>query len=93
MRAHRVIISFYLVIFAGTLATAGVFFWQTRAEYRQLREVEQRSARRLAELEQKLKDQQTVLERLRNDPSYVERVIRRQLKYAKPGEYIYRFEE
>ena len=83
----------YLVVFAGTLLMSGVFFWQTRAEYRQLQEVERRSARRLAELELRLKEQQVILERLRNDPAFVERVIRRQLKYAKPDEYIFRFEE
>ncbi len=83
----------YLVVFAGTLLMSGVFFWQTRAEYRQLQEVERRSARRLVELELRLKEQQVILERLRNDPAFVERVIRRQLKYAKPDEYIFRFEE
>jgi len=30
--------------------------------------------------------------RLRTDPAYVERVIRRQLGYAKPDEFIFRFE-
>ncbi len=93
MNARRFIISMYLVVFAGTLLMSGVFFWQTRAEYRQLQEVERRSARRLAELELRLKEQQVILERLRNDPAFVERVIRRQLKYAKPDEYIFRFEE
>jgi len=93
VNARRFIISMYLVVFAGTLLMSGVFFWQTRAEYRQLQEVERRSARRLAELELRLKEQQVILERLRNDPAFVERVIRRQLKYAKPDEYIFRFEE
>jgi cell division protein FtsB len=93
VNARRFIISMYLVVFAGTLLMSGVFFWQTRAEYRQLQEVERRSARRLAELELRLKEQQVILDRLRNDPAFVERVIRRQLKYAKPDEYIFRFEE
>lgn len=93
MRARRVIISLYLVVFIGTLVTSGVFFWQTRAEYRQLKDVQERSQRHLNELEVRLKEQQVMLERLRNDPAYVERIIRRQLKYAKPDEYIFRFEE
>ena len=93
MRARRVIISIYLVVFTGTLMMSGVYFWQTRAEYRQLQEMEKRSSRRLNELELRLKEQEVILDRLRNDPAYVEGVIRRQLKYAKPDELIFRFEE
>jgi cell division protein FtsB len=32
------------------------------------------------------------LERLRTDPAYVEKVIRRKLGYARPEEYVFRFE-
>jgi cell division protein FtsB len=33
-----------------------------------------------------------MLERLRSDPAYVEMVIRRRMGYAKPDEFIFRFE-
>jgi cell division protein FtsB len=39
-----------------------------------------------------LHDQEIVLQRLRTDPAYVEKVIRRKLGYAKPDEFIFRFE-
>jgi cell division protein FtsB len=45
------------------------------------------------EVETKLAEQELVLERLRSDPAYVERVIRRRLGYAKPDEFVFRFEE
>jgi cell division protein FtsB len=90
---RRLILSLYFVVFIGLLLMSGAFFVQTREEYRRLKEVEARSDRQLADLELKLKEQQRILERLRNDPSYVERVIRRQLKYAKPDEFIFRFDE
>ena len=51
------------------------------------------SRRRLAEAEAKLREQEKILERLRNDPVYVEKVIRRRLGYAKPEEFIFRFED
>ena len=38
-------------------------------------------------------EQEKILQRLRTDPAYVERVIRRKLGYAKPDEYIFRFDE
>ncbi len=93
MNARSAIVSLYLFLFVAVVLTSGLFFWQTRAEYRRLREVEAISLRRLTELELRLKEQQKVLDRLRTDPAYVERVIRRRLGYAKPDEFIFRFDE
>ena len=66
---------------------------QTRAEYARLREVEAHTRRRLVEVETRLAEQEMVLERLRTDPAYVEMVIRRRLGYAKPDEFVFRFDE
>lgn len=92
MSLRRLIIAFYLLVFLGLAAGSGVFFWQTRREYNRLLEREIRSKQRLSEAEQKLKEQEKILDRLRNDPNYVELVIRRRLGYSKPDEYIFRFE-
>jgi cell division protein FtsB len=89
---RRLIIAFYLLIFLSLAAGSGVFFWQTRREYDRLLTIEAKSRPRLAEAEQKLKEQDRILERLRTDPNYVEMVIRRRLGYSKPDEYIFRFE-
>ena len=89
---RRLIIFFYLLLFLSLAAGSGIFFWQTRREYNRLVEIEAKSKARLAEAEQKLKEQERILERLRSDPAYVEMVIRRRLGYAKPDEYIFRFE-
>lgn len=89
---RRLIIAFYLLLFLTLAAGSGVFFWQTRREYDRLLAIERKSKQRLAEAEQKLQEQEKVLERLRSDPAYVEMVIRRRLGYAKPDEYIFRFE-
>jgi cell division protein FtsB len=70
-----------------------VFFFQTYQEYAQLRRVEADTRQRLVRAEQRLKDQELVLERLRSDPVFVEKIIRLQLRYAKPSELIFRFEE
>lgn len=92
MTLRRLIIAFYLLIFLSLAAGSGVFFWQTRREYDRLLTIEAKSRQRLAEAEQKLKEQDRILERLRTDPNYVEMVIRRRLGYSKPDEYIFRFE-
>ncbi|HRJ48846.1 MAG TPA: septum formation initiator family protein, partial [Opitutaceae bacterium] len=48
---------------------------------------------RLAEAQQRLKEHEIILERLRTDPAYVEMVIRRRLGYVKPDEVVFRFED
>jgi cell division protein DivIC len=92
VNARRVVILIYTLLFFALSAVFGVSLWQTRAEYLQLRAQEAVSQRRLAEAEQRLQEQQRILARLRTDPAYVERIIRQQLGYAKPDEFIFRFE-
>ena len=92
MNLRRVIISLYLVLFLGAGLTSGYFLWQAREEYSRLRRQEAAARLRLAEAEAQLNEQERILDRLRNDPTYVEKVIRRRLLYAKPDEYIFRFE-
>ena len=93
MNLRRFIVGLYLVLFLGVGLTSGAFFLQARAEYDQLRQQEAAGRARLAETEAKLREQEKIIDRLRNDPAYVEKVIRRRLNYAKPDEYIFRFEE
>jgi cell division protein FtsB len=91
--ARRVMIWIYAGIFAGVALLSGMFFFQTYREYAQLRRVEADTRQQLARAEQRMKDQEQVLERLRNDPAFVKKIIRLQLRYAKPSELIFRFEE
>jgi cell division protein FtsB len=91
MTARRVIIWIYVAIFVGVGLLSGAFFFQTYREYAQLRRVEVEGRQRLAEAEQRLREQEQVLDRLRNDPAYVTKIIRQQLRYAKPSEFIFRF--
>ena len=92
MNLRPVIISVCFLLFLSLAAGAGVFFLQTRREYNQLLLAEAESRRELVEAQQKLREQERILERLRNDPTFVEMAIRRRLGYAKPDEMIFRFE-
>jgi cell division protein DivIC len=92
VNARRFVILIYTLLFFALSAVFGVSLWQTHAEYLQLSAQEEVSRRRLAEAEQRLHEQQQILARLRTDPAYVERIIRQQLGYAKPDEFIFRFE-
>lgn len=93
MNVWRILVTFGLLLFLGAGAGAAAFFWQTREEYNELKKQEVASQRRLHEVEERLREQEKTLQRLRTDPAYVEMVIRRRLGYARPEEFIYRFEE
>jgi cell division protein DivIC len=95
VNSHRLITSLYLVLFAGLGITAGFLFLEARGEYNRLKKIEAVNRRVLAEAEAKLREQEIILERLRNDPAYVERVIKRRLGYVRPGpeQFIFHFKE
>jgi cell division protein FtsB len=93
MTARRVIIWIYAGIFVGLGLLSGGFFFQTYQEYAQLQRVEVEGRQHLAQAQQRLKEQEVVLDRLRHDPAYVKKIIRQQLRYAKPSELIFRFDD
>lgn len=92
MNLRHCILYVYLALIVGIGVAGGLFFLNARAEYTRLTAIQAENKRRVAEAETRLKYQEQVLERLRSDPAYVEKVIRRKLGYARPDEFIFRFE-
>jgi cell division protein FtsB len=90
---RRFVITLYFVLFIGVSMVSGFFLWQAHEEYSRLKVMEAKSRVRLAEAEQRLKEQHRILERLRSDSEYVEIVIRRRLGYVKSDEVVFRFED
>jgi cell division protein DivIC len=90
---RRLAFTLFILLSICSAAVVGVFFYNAQQEYGHLKAIQAENNRQLQEAEAHLKEQQKVLERLQTDPSYVERVIRRKLEYAKPDESIYRFDE
>ncbi len=93
MKLRRLILTLYVLLFGGLSIGAGALFVDAQREYRQLKQAETDGKRRLAEAQTRLAEQEKILQRLRTDPEFVEKVIRQRLGYAKPGEYIFRFEK
>jgi cell division protein DivIC len=93
VKSRQVILSLYLLLIAGLGVTGGYLFVDARAEYARLEQVQAANQRRLAEAQERLKNQERVLDRLRNDPAFVDKVIRKKLFYSKPDEDIFRFED
>jgi cell division protein FtsB len=90
--SRRLIVLLYFVLLIGGGVWAGAMLLEARAEYVQLKQVQAASEAKLAAAEARLREQERILQRLRTDPTYVEKVIRKQLGYARPGEVIFRFD-
>lgn len=93
MNSRRLIVTLYVVFLAAFGLGSGALFLDARAEYRQLKLKEAENRLKLAQAEVRLLEQDRILERLRTDPQFVEKVLRKRLGYARPGEMIFRFED
>lgn len=81
------------MLMAAFFLGAGTWFVETHAEYKQLKLAEAVAEAKLADARRRLAEQERVLQRMRTDPDFVEKVVREQLKFAKPGEIIFRYED
>lgn len=90
---RRIIVGLYWLLFAAVGIASAAFFWQTQAEYNRLLRLEATSQQRLKDAQARLAEQEKILQRLQTDPAYVEKIIRQRLLYAKPEEFIFRFEQ
>jgi cell division protein DivIC len=89
---RQLIIASYALLLGGLAVTGLVLFKDAHDELSQLASVESQNRQKLAEAQQRLKEQEQVLDRLKNDPAFVDRVIRTKMGYSKQDEYIFRFE-
>ena len=93
VNVRRIIIPIYAIVLAALGVGAGTVFLDARAQYNRLKRIELVNQQKLADAQARLREQQQILERLKSDPAFVERAIRQHLKYAKPGEVIFRFQD
>jgi cell division protein DivIC len=90
---RRLILVVYFVALIGFGLWAGGLFLEARAEYLQLKQTQAAAEAKLAAARIRLAEQQRVLERLKSDPEFVEKVIRGRLGYAHPDEWVFRFDQ
>jgi cell division protein FtsB len=92
MTLRRSVVAFYALLFVALTLFAGLFFLRTYGEYHVMAAREEANQEIVADLQVRLAEQQRTVSRLRNDPAFIERAIREQLHYARPGETIFRFD-
>ena len=92
MNSRRLIILLDVVLLSAFGVGAGALLLEAQAEYAKLKQDQAASAAKLAAARTRLQEQQRILERLRTDPGFVEKVIRSELGYARQGEVIFRID-
>lgn len=73
-----------------------IFYWiylPVLSKYHELKAQEQSLSRRIEFLDKQLRDLERERNLLKNDLTYLEKVIREELGLVKPGETIYKFVE
>lgn len=93
MNLRRLILTLYFFVILGLGVAGGVYLLEARAEYARLKTIEAKNRQALAAAEARLKAQEKILERMRNDPEYVAKVIKEKLGYTKPDEMVIRLLE
>jgi cell division protein FtsB len=93
MTLRRSVVAFYALLFVALTLFAGLFFLRTYGEFRTITAREDGNREMVADLQVRLVEQQRALDRLKNDPVFIERAIREQLHYARPGEMVFRFDD
>ncbi|MBI3313728.1 MAG: septum formation initiator family protein [Candidatus Omnitrophica bacterium] len=78
------------------ISVAGIllFFWlyfPTLSRYRELKIEEETIKRELAQVNEKIRELSKERDLLKNDLTYLEKVIRDELGLVKPGEIVYKF--
>lgn len=87
---RRIVTLLYAVVLLAIGLGAGRLFYDARVEYNQLQRAQADLRRRLADAKARLAEQERALERLKTDPTYIQKTLR-QYNYAKPDEFILRF--
>lgn len=93
VNTRRLLIGSYLVVVSAIAVAASVWFLEANGELQQLRAVEKLNEQKLADAKRRLGQQETILRRLKDDPAFMEKVLRDKAKYARPGDVIFRFED
>lgn len=93
VNTRRFFIGFSLAAVCAIAVLATVWFLEANGELQQLRAIEKANEQKLAVAKRRLGEQETILRRLKEDPAFMEKVLRDKAKYARPGDVIFRFED
>ncbi len=86
MKKVFIILGFLVLLALGF----SLFYLPALSRYRELRQQEDRLTTRLQTVEQQIQELQKERDLLKNDITYIEKVIREELGLVRPGEILYK---
>ncbi|MCH6257759.1 septum formation initiator family protein [Puniceicoccaceae bacterium K14] len=92
MNIGRIVHYLSVLAFAGIAVYSAASLYENYQELREMEDQEAIAEMKLNELKAESKRRQIVLQKLEDDPEYIERSIRTKLGYAEKDEVVFRFE-
>ena len=93
VNTRRLLIASTLVGVTAIAVASTVWFLEAHGELQRLQVIEKANEQKLADARRRLNERETILRRLKEDPAFMEKVLRDKAKYARPGDVIFRFED
>ena len=90
---QKFILSACSCLLAAVVVAFGIVLHQTYQEYRIFQKREMTYDAQLAQLQSDIAAKEEYLDKIQQDPVFLERVVRERLGYARPGDLLYRFPE
>ena len=88
---QKFLLSVLGILLAGIVAGFAVVLHQTKRELDTFERKVDSYELRLAQLKEDVRIKEIYLDKIRNDPEFLERVVRERLGYSEPGDLLYRF--
>ncbi len=92
MKTTRLMNLLFLIAFLVAGVLGGSYAWKRYQTLEATRGAEAEALAQLAELQERTDSKRKSIRLMKQDPEYVERMIRQKLNYAKPEEIVFKFE-
>jgi cell division protein FtsB len=90
---QKLILSACSCLLAAVVVAFAFVLHQAYQEHRIFQQRETAYARQVQELKQQVEAKEAYADRLKNDPEFLERVVRERLGYSSPNDLLYKFPE
>lgn len=81
----------FFTLFLVVIASAAWIYLPVLTRYREMKTQEEEISARILKLDSQIRELQEERELLKNDLTYIEKVIREEMGLARPGETVYKF--
>ncbi len=91
--SYKILCAVLVGVLCLVIGVYAVIFTSTFRQYNHLNQQQDRYQSQVTKLSKQISQREAYLQRIIQDPEFVDHVVRERLGYSKPGEIIFRFED